>query len=101
MYNKKYLVEDEYGVISENNDFCIVLKEWINREIKGILQTYIEDDEKKAKTVVNILENYKVSKEISPYLQFKIINTIISEYEDIEEAYGVKFKELSSKYESL
>ncbi|RIM48120.1 hypothetical protein BUY22_02035 [Staphylococcus cohnii] len=86
-----YSIEDEYGVISENNNFRVVLKHWIEREIRNILQTYIEDDETTAKEVVNFLKNYRISKKVSPYLQFKAISKVISEYENVEEAYGVKF----------
>lgn len=94
MNNMYYLIEDEYGVISENKDFKVVLKQWIKREIRGILQTYIEDDETTAKEVVNFLKNYRISKKVSPYLQFKAISKVISEYEDVEQVYKVSLKQI-------
>lgn len=94
MNNMYYLIEDEYGVISENKNFKVVLKQWIKREIRGILQTYIEDDETTAKEVVNFLKNYRISKKVSPYLQFKAISKVISEYEDVEQVYKVSLKQI-------
>lgn len=94
MNNMYYLIEDEYGVISENKNFKVVLKQWIKREIRGILQTYIEEDEQTAKKVVKFLNNYRVSKKICPHLQFKAINAVISEYEDVEKAYKVSLKQI-------
>lgn len=94
-----YMIDDAGGTIAKDTNFKIVLNKWIKREINNILQTFIEDDEQKAKDVVLFLRNYRISKKVSPYLHFKAVSSVISEYEDVERAYGVRFKEISSEEE--
>lgn len=93
MKNTIYIIDDEYGIIAKGKNFKNVLSKWINREIKNILQTFIEDDEDTAKEVVCFLKNYHISKKVSPYFHFRAISSIISVYEDVEHVYNVKYKE--------
>lgn len=89
-----YIIDDAGGTIAKGKDFKSVLNKWIDNEIKNILQTFIEDDEQTAKDVVSFLRNYHISKKASPYLHFKAINAVISKYENVEQAYEVRLKEV-------
>ena len=85
-----YMIIDDFGTVIKSDQPKELLKQWIVKEIKSIMDTVDESDYMNALMVTSMLYQYELKND-ELKKQFDDLTEIISNYEDTVNAYGTRF----------